>query len=939
MEKNTINTSGDYQNKQQQKLGRMDALERSQGEKRQERRRNTAVQSRSQSSQSERRKERIERIEQTSSFTGAVTSRRTGNSRSGERQVRTSSNVNTDHAGSYQIKTRKEKNDSRAYNPSRDYEEYQQIKHGYESKVRNNQNIRLNNTIQTEEKSRNGERGNRTPQSIYRKTSYPDTKTLPRNYIPQVRSGKDNLHLYEASKRYIQGQMQKSDDLGLNTMAAGITAAYVTGYSLKQYYKAVDSTMKASAKIARSSARVGRKIATGTYRNVSATVKQVKKYGVKGTINHRVKTIQHKVKTNHVVHTASLLVDKSTRKSGIQVIKSDGKFFVKGVGKTTVKLGKASLKTSVKSGSYIVKTATAQGLTAAAQGIDMLGNALESTGDFGNQTIALGIKAGKTGVEAAKIGAKSTRFMYRSIKTGVKVGVKTGKATISAARYVRKNGWKKAGEKVAEKAKNGAKNIVRGILNGIKTVISSIAKIASVGGVAFGILCIVALLTTPMMLFNLIFGGEAKDDNDVSWNIHDYVSEQSTKKIDDYAEEIVTLYNSLSTGGEYEIITLYNNMSGIEVEVSKDTIKSSIPSANDFTEIIEPVFNVLMITRYELTASEEEKKSTFDYLWNLLNNLYTQKLSPEYCTETPDSDGIYYAGDNCLRPSDVKYHTSDSGRDCCTTTYTCGGHPATIDGKQVTLYCNDAALASCNNKSASFSCSGYKECLGHRRCRIVMDFNGINALIAEEWGDRINELELKDSLTEDEKAELKTLISNRNFCLAFVEFLHLNDENYNTDYEIGGTGGNNLSPNITNDIDPDAYGLDESVGARIALAGLQKIGYNYVYGGLTWCNDPSKKGVSGIDCSGFTYLIIKEVTGNTIPRTSAAQSQSGVPVASLAQAKAGDLIFYGRNGVQGVGHVAIYIGNGQIVHASNPNDGVKVSNASYKTILAIRRYW
>lgn len=918
MGKNTINTSEDYQNKQQRKMGRMASVERSQEERRREHSINTeekmGVRSQVQNAH------RQERIERTSSFTGAVSNRRAASSDSSERRVRTSSNVNTNHNGSYQVKTQKEKNDTRAYNPSREYEEYQQVKHGYESKVRNDQNIRLNNTIQTEEKKHDKEKDRRLnqPVYVYRKTVRSDVKPVLRNQIPTIKSGKDNLHLYEASKRYIQSQMQKSDDLGLNAMAAGITAAYVTGYSLRQYYKVVNSTINFSA-------RVGRSIATGAYKNAATTARQVKKYGVKGTI-------YHKVKSNHIIHTALLLKNKDTRKYGVQVIKSDGRFFVKGVGKTTVKMGKATLKNTVKSGSYIVKTATAQGLGA-------IENTLDSSGDFGNQTVALGIKAGKTGVEAVKIGAKSTRFMYRSVKTGAKVGIKTGKATVNAARYVHKNGWKKAGEKAVEKVRDGAKKTVTGILKGIKNIIVSIGKIAGVGGVAFGILCAVVLLTTPMMLFNLIFGGEAKDDHDVAWNIHDYVSEQSNKKIDDYAEEIVTLYNSLSTGGEYEIITLYNNMSGVEVEVSKDTIKSSIPSAKDFTEIIEPVFNVLMITRYELTASEDEKKKTFDYLWNLLNNLYTQKLSSEYCTETPDSDGIYYAGDNCLRPSEVKYHTSDSGRNCCTTTYTCGGHPAKVDGKDVTLYCNDAALATCNNKSSSFSCSGYKECLGHRRCRIVMDFNGINALIAEEWGDRINELELKNNLTEKEKAELKTLISNRNFCLAFVEFLHLNDENYNTDYEIGGAGGNNLSPNITNDIDPDAYGLDESVGARIALAGLQKIGYNYVYGGLTWCNDPSKKGVSGIDCSGFTYLIIKEVTGNTIPRTSAAQSQSGVPVASLAQAKAGDLIFYGRNGVQGVGHVAIYIGNGQIVHASNPNDGVKVSNASYKTILAIRRYW
>lgn len=169
-----------------------------------------------------------------------------------------------------------------------------------------------------------------------------------------------------------------------------------------------------------------------------------------------------------------------------------------------------------------------------------------------------------------------------------------------------------------------------------------------------------------------------------------------------------------------------------------------------------------------------------------------------------------------------------------------------------------------------------------------------------------------------------------------MDFLKLQDDSYSTDYSVTGnvTGGNG-----NDTVDLGQYDFDESIGAKIAEAGLQKIGYNYAFGGLTWCNDTTKKGSVGIDCSGFTYILTKEITGKTIPRTAAAQSQGGISINSLADAKAGDFIFYGRNGVTGVGHVGIYLGNGKIVHASNPNDGVKISNATYKQILAIRRYW
>lgn len=925
--KTTVNTSNDYEKKQREKLNKTSYYENSQREREQERARRV---NKSAEMEIKSQVQSTNKQKGTSSFSSSVTNRaEEKHSYEKERKIQTSSHIEVKSGGNYQINTRAEKGDSKAYNPSKQYESQQQQKHGYESRIRNNENVRLHSTIQTSANDNQEQREKEDGKNIEKKKdSYPIKsqaaskysnaylKVSPQKHIPTVKSGEDNLHLYDVSRKFIQSQLQKSDDLGLSALSVGIAGAY----GLKQYYKMVGTGTSFSIKSGKKVIKTGYKIATGTYRHTAKTVNQFRKYGVKGTIHHR-------VKNNHAIQTAILLKNKNTRNLGIQVLKHDGKFFVKGAGATTVKMGKATLKTTVKSGSYIVKTATAQG-------IDIVENALESGGDIGSQTLAAGIKGGKGVKTAGKVGVKATRFTYRGIKTGVKTGIKTGKATVSAVKYVRRNGWKKASAKAVKKTANGAKNLFAGLLKGIKNLAIGAGKMLGIGAIALTIVCTVVIITTPALLFSMLFGGTVKDENDNDWNVHDYVLEQTTDKIDTYADEIIDLYTTLTN--DYEIITLYNNLSAEEVEISKDTIKYSIPTVKDFSEIIEPVFNVLMVTRYELTVTETEKQSTYDYLWNLLNNLYTQKLSAEYCTESPDTDGIYYAGDNCLRPSETKYHTSDSGKDCCTTTVVCGGHPL---GNGVTIYCTESHLATCSNKVASFSCSGYKECLGHRRCRIVMDFNGINALIAEEWGDRINELELKGNLTDDEKEELKTLKSNLNFCLAFVEFLHLNDENYNTDYDIGGAGGSYVNPNINTDIDPDAYGLDDSVGARIALAGLQKVGYNYVYGGLTWCCDPAKKGIVGIDCSGFTYLIIKETTGTTIPRTSAAQSQSGAPVASLAQAKAGDLIFYGRNGVQGVGHVGIYIGNGQIVHASNPNDGVKVSNATYKTILAIRRYW
>jgi cell wall-associated NlpC family hydrolase len=110
------------------------------------------------------------------------------------------------------------------------------------------------------------------------------------------------------------------------------------------------------------------------------------------------------------------------------------------------------------------------------------------------------------------------------------------------------------------------------------------------------------------------------------------------------------------------------------------------------------------------------------------------------------------------------------------------------------------------------------------------------------------------------------------------------------------------------------------LGSQIASYGCQFIGNPYVYGGTSLTN--------GTDCSGFTQSVYAHF-GISIPRDSTSQRFCGTEV-SYENARPGDIICY-------AGHVAIYIGNGQIVHASTERTGIKISNATYRTILSVRR--
>lgn len=125
-----------------------------------------------------------------------------------------------------------------------------------------------------------------------------------------------------------------------------------------------------------------------------------------------------------------------------------------------------------------------------------------------------------------------------------------------------------------------------------------------------------------------------------------------------------------------------------------------------------------------------------------------------------------------------------------------------------------------------------------------------------------------------------------------------------------------------NTVDPDTVDTSSSgSGSSIVDYATQFVGNPYVWGGTSL--------TSGADCSGFTQSVYAQF-GYSLPRTSYEQQNWGTEV-SYADAQPGDLICYG-------GHVAIYMGNGQIVHASNSRDGIKISNnAAYRTILSVRR--
>ena len=121
--------------------------------------------------------------------------------------------------------------------------------------------------------------------------------------------------------------------------------------------------------------------------------------------------------------------------------------------------------------------------------------------------------------------------------------------------------------------------------------------------------------------------------------------------------------------------------------------------------------------------------------------------------------------------------------------------------------------------------------------------------------------------------------------------------------------------------------VEDDLRSEIVTYALQFVGNPYVYGGTSLTN--------GADCSGFVLSVMANF-GVSLPRTAASQSTVGTPV-SLDSIQPGDLLFYQGSG--GIGHVTMYIGNGQVVHASNPSTGITVSSINYRTPCCARSFF
>jgi cell wall-associated NlpC family hydrolase len=178
----------------------------------------------------------------------------------------------------------------------------------------------------------------------------------------------------------------------------------------------------------------------------------------------------------------------------------------------------------------------------------------------------------------------------------------------------------------------------------------------------------------------------------------------------------------------------------------------------------------------------------------------------------------------------------------------------------------------------------------------------------------------KEEETEQNKAEEQ---ENREQEAKEQEPEQSNENNDQEDQDSGNKETSEAQEKKSEESTPKSTGAspgNAAKGQEIASYACKFVGNPYVAGGTSL--------TEGADCSGFTSAVYANF-GYSLPRSSYSQSTYGREV-SYSEAQPGDIIYYG-------GHVGIYIGGGQIVHASTPATGIKISNALYRSIVTVRR--
>lgn len=559
---------------------------------------------------------------------------------------------------------------------------------------------------------------------------------------------------------------------------------------------------------------------TATSQHIISGVRQIQTsiINVKTAVVNTAKSIQTGVvtATNAVKRSYTLVrgvVNGSVMSSVVahQVLQKAGAF-AKTTGLKGLKLvGQGVVRGAVKGGVWTVK----RGLPNAAKGIDGLSmhvaGMLTSSNDMMLQGAGYAVMLTNYGI---KTGIVAGRMTGRVIKTSVKGGVKSVKGTYKAIKFVRQKGlraaWARARDKAATAIVNAGKSVVTAVVNLVKFVGSK--AIVPIILIAVVVSLIMSIFAAPTAAVGGIFSGLFDTDNEDGTCTETDVRAFITDPTDGIPAKRTAYINDLydyiqdqleANGGSYDYVRFKTNTKDTVIEPTVAGITSVFYTEEELANIIQPIFNAIILKDYELAPTDREAKQVLTEIFDKLFRR-TESATIEYCgqsavdgsgTATTHTCGSVHAADDCPNPI-TGTHTSYTCSTCCY--YYCNGHKGSLNCGESehshsdscytivkgvrTRTCGQSEHSHSEWHSASdsgcysttycsgciFACNGYTYCGGHDVLTVTLNMDGLYQLLYEYFEQPIDVLANKTNRTEEEDRELANLKDYYEICLEYI---------------------------------------------------------------------------------------------------------------------------------------------------------------------------
>lgn len=484
-----------------------------------------------------------------------------------------------------------------------------------------------------------------------------------------------------------------------------------------------------------------------------------------GTIKYGIKTFKmSQLVTDVTLKKIKNLTDKLSGKGKVTKVEDITRGTVKNKVPTFLKkLPKAGKMLGVKTGKFVLRTSVKIPVCAYKQATEVMIH----SDDLGTSSLGAGIKATELTLKTAKtVGTQAPKTIVKTAKTVVHTGkgvFRAGKGIAKATSFIKNKGLQAA---FREGRRRSAKALMRA---GKKATDIMVNLVKSVMRKAFIPILLIAILVVsfnsvlmaPITAVGAIFGGifDAKD-TEKEYDVGEYLKENIPIKMQAFYENIISQMDADKASPDIDIVRFRASNSqtegGLVTTHTVEAIRARMPSDAELVEMIQPLFNAVVLKDYELEPTEEQAKTILD---NIINKMFVlqKEQTVEYCGQNiitgegePDvcsSCGNIHAHSDCPHNTGRLYHSDYTCNRC--DYYRCGGHR---NGDEID-YCGGGE--SCSHRV--FRCHGHIDCAGHRVMTYTLNCDGIYSLVNEYFIDPIDSLSAISPRTEEQEEELQNL--------------------------------------------------------------------------------------------------------------------------------------------------------------------------------------